>query len=111
MQVITNTIVDVKDNNLKQQLRGLIASAFGDSEVPAMETIINKESGFNHLAENRSSGAYGLCQSLPAHKMSSAGEDYLTNPITQMNWCIGYVKSRYGTPTNALNFHYTHNWF
>ena len=38
----------------------------------------------------------GLCQSMPAHKMRSAGADYMTNPVTQLRWCNWYAHWRYG---------------
>ena len=62
-----------------------------------VDYIIFKESHWQHQVWNYSgSGAYGLCQALPASKMSSFGDDYLTNPITQLKWCDWYAKSRYG---------------
>lgn len=42
------------------------------------------------------SGGYGLCQATPGYKMSSAGADWATNPVTQLEWCNGYANSRYG---------------
>lgn len=51
---------------------------------------------------------YGLCQSTPGSKMSSAGGDWQTNPITQLKWCSGYA-SRYGgwggSYDHWLNYH------
>lgn len=44
---------------------------------------------------------YGLCQSTPAIKMSTAGADWATNPVTQMRWCDQYANSRYGGWANA----------
>ena len=41
-------------------------------------------------------GGYGLCQATPGSKMSSAGADWATNPITQLRWCSGYASGRYG---------------
>jgi TolA-binding protein len=49
------------------------------------------------------SGAYGLCQSLPAAKMASAGDDYMTNPVTQLRWCHSYAQS-YGSWQAAWDF-------
>ena len=62
--------------------------------------IISHESGWRPFASN-ASGAYGLCQALPGSKMSSAGSDWATNPITQLTWCSGYANSRYGGWYNA----------
>lgn len=50
-----------------------------------------------------SSGAYGLCQSLPAHKMADAGSDWKTNPVTQLRWCSGHAAS-YGGWQKAWDF-------
>lgn len=49
------------------------------------------------------SGAYGLCQALPASKMASAGADYMTNPVTQLKWCHGYAQA-YGGWKAAWEF-------
>jgi hypothetical protein len=52
-------------------------------------------------AENASSGAYGIPQSLPGSKMASAGADWQTDATTQIRWGLGYIKSVYGTPCAA----------
>lgn len=73
--------------------------------------IFSKESGCNPTARNRSSGAYGVCQALPASKMASFGSDYLTNPVTQMKWCQSYALSRYGSWANAVAFWNKNHWW
>jgi uncharacterized protein YabE (DUF348 family) len=57
------------------------------------------------------SGGYGLCQATPGSKMSSAGADWETNPITQLRWCAGYAEGRYGSWSAAYD-HWVnyHNW-
>lgn len=72
------------------------------SEWPMLKTLWNNESGWRTTATNPSSGAYGIPQALPASKMSSAGSDWLYNPATQIKWGLEYIRSRYGTPGNAL---------
>ena len=54
---------------------------------------------------NRSSGAYGIPQALPASKMASAGRDWRTNYKTQVRWGMGYIKGRpdYGSPAAAYS--------
>ena len=47
------------------------------------------------------SSAYGIPQALPGSKMSSAGADWATNPVTQIRWGLGYIQDRYGTPCGA----------
>ena len=51
---------------------------------------------------------YGLCQATPGYKMSSAGADWATNPITQLEWCNSYAVSRYGGWYNAY-IHWINN--
>ena len=88
-----------------------VVETWGAGEWEAFETIIQYESGWRYWAVNNSSGATGLCQSLPANKMASEGADYLTNPETQINWCIKYIKNRYQQPSLALAFWQQHRWF
>jgi hypothetical protein len=80
-------------------------------QMQCLMKLWTKESEWKTTATNASSGAYGIVQSLPAEKMASAGGDYLTNYQTQINWGLNYVKERYGSPCDALNFHYANNWY
>ncbi len=80
-------------------------------QMQCLQKLWTKESDWKTTATNASSGAYGVVQSLPASKMASAGADYMTNYRTQINWGLNYVKSRYGSPCGALNFHISHNWY
>jgi uncharacterized protein YabE (DUF348 family) len=64
-----------------------------------------------HGTPNSSGIGYGLCQATPGYKMVSAGTDWATNPITQLQWCSNYAVSRYGNWFNAYS-HWlgSHNW-
>lgn len=75
---------------------------WGRGQWAALRQLWHNESGWNHRALNPSSGAYGIPQSLPASKMASAGPDWRTNAATQIRWGMGYIRSRYGSPSNAL---------
>ncbi len=81
------------------------------AEFDALLELFACESSWNERAGNPVSGAYGIPQSWPASKMSSFGDDYMTNPITQLRWGLNYVASRYGTPSAALAFHYRTNYY
>jgi hypothetical protein len=70
-----------------------------------------RESNWRWNALNKSSGAYGIPQSLPGTKMASAGADWRTNPETQIKWGIGYISGRYGNPCGALAHSNEHNWY
>lgn len=43
-----------------------------------------------------------LCGIAPIVKMATAGTDYLTNPVTQLNWCNQYAQGHYGSWAAAL---------
>lgn len=75
-----------------------------DSQWGCLEQLWIGESDWEWNATNSSSGAYGIPQSLPADKMASAGSDWKTNPITQIDWGLNYIKLSYGSPCGALNF-------
>lgn len=73
--------------------------------------IFQRESGCRPEAQNSSSSAYGVCQALPGSKMASAGDDWQTNPVTQMRWCESYAQARYGSWANAVAFWNTHHYW
>ncbi|GAA3590407.1 hypothetical protein GCM10022223_01100 [Kineosporia mesophila] len=70
-----------------------------------------KESNWRHNAQNRSSGAYGIPQSLPGSKMSSAGRDWRSNPSTQIKWGLRYIQERYGSPCGAWAHSRSVGWY
>ncbi|WP_049568687.1 lytic transglycosylase domain-containing protein [Nocardiopsis sp. SBT366] len=76
-----------------------------------LEPLWEKESNWNHQAENSSSGAYGIPQSLPGDKMASHGSDWRTNPATQISWGLSYIKDRYGNPCGAWSHSQANNWY
>ena len=82
-----------------------------DADFNALVNLWNRESGWQVSNRNRSSGAYGIPQALPASKMASAGSDYLTNYKTQINWGLNYIKGRYGSPSGAWNHSQQKGWY
>lgn len=89
----------------------VVARGWDQSEYSCLVALWQKESGWNHFALNRSSGAYGIPQSLPAEKMASAGDDWATNPETQIRWGLGYIEGRYGHPCAAWAHSQQRNWY
>ncbi|WP_235780012.1 hypothetical protein [Sinomonas notoginsengisoli] len=89
----------------------LAAFGWGQDQMRALVTLWNKESDWTTTATNPSSGAYGIAQSLPGDKMANAGGDWQTNYKTQIEWGLGYIKERYGSPAGALGWHLAHNWY
>ena len=55
-----------------------------------------------HDPGNKSIG-FGLCQSTPGIKMATFGDDWATNPVTQLKWCTSYARARYGSWTGAYD--------
>jgi uncharacterized protein YabE (DUF348 family) len=88
----------------------MAAAGISESDYAYVDYIVTKESNWRPGAANSSSGAYGLCQSLPASKMASAGADYLTNPVTQLRWCSGY-SARYGGWQGSYNAWLVQGWW
>lgn len=78
-----------------------------------VDYIVRHEAGWGGVTRwnTAGSGAYGICQALPASKMASAGADYMTNPVTQLKWCDGYAKGRYGSWKAAYDFKIRTGWW
>lgn len=76
-----------------------------------LDQLWQRESNWNHLAQNSSSGAYGIPQSLPGSKMASVGSDWQTNPATQITWGLNYISGRYGTPCGAWSHSQQRGWY
>lgn len=89
----------------------MVDEGFGMDQWSCLNTLWDHESGWNHKAENTSSGAYGIPQALPGSKMASEGDDWATNPATQVKWGLGYIKGRYDTPCGAWGFWQANNWY
>lgn len=87
------------------------AAGISDSDFGYVDYIISHESGWNYHAVNRSSGAYGLPQSLPAGKLASAGADWRDNPVTQLRWANNYAVGRYGSWEAAYHFWTVNHWW
>jgi hypothetical protein len=79
----------------------MLAAGFPANQWPALKALWQGESGWNQFADNPTSDAYGIPQALPGSKMAAAGADWRTSPRTQIAWGLGYIKSVYGTPSNA----------
>ncbi len=84
---------------------------WSQTQFTCLDKLWMRESGWRWNARNRSSGAYGIVQALPASKMASAGSDWRTNPATQIEWGLGYIDDRYGTPCAAWAHSERVNWY
>jgi hypothetical protein len=89
----------------------MLNAGFKISQFPCLDKLWKKESGWNPKAANPSSGAYGIPQALPGSKMASAGSDWRNNPATQIEWGLGYIEGRYGTPCSAWSHSQNTGWY
>lgn len=89
----------------------MLQRGYALSQMPCLVNMWNKESHWRTTAENKSSGAYGIPQALPASKMAKYGADYRTNPVPQIKWGLDYIKNRYSSPCGAWSYWQAHGWY
>lgn len=86
------------------------ASGASMDEWKCANTLWSEESHFNPKALNMGSHALGIAQFMP-----QTWKNYKVKPTTsallQIKYGMRYVKVRYGTFCNALDFHRLHNWY
>jgi hypothetical protein len=103
---------DLSDEDPRTVARALLAEfGFGEDQFGCLDSLWERESHWNVYADNPSSSAYGIPQALPGSKMSSAGPDWATNPVTQIRWGLGYIEDRYGSPCGAWGHSQSHGWY
>ena len=79
---------------------------WGPEQWPPWLYLGNQESGWNAYAVNKSSGAYGIGQSLGHGHPYNLG-DYKTQVI----WMANYIRGRYGNPARAWAHERAYNWY
>jgi hypothetical protein len=72
---------------------------WGSSQRSPLVALWNGESGWNNMARNPSSGAFGIPQALPPSKMGALAAS--GNGAAQIRWGESYIASVYGSPGNA----------
>ena len=81
------------------------------SQFSCLNQLWTRESNWRYQARNKTSGAHGIAQALPATKMEVVGTDWRTNPITQITWGLKYISERYDTPCLALRKFKRSHWY
>jgi hypothetical protein len=103
---------------------------WGAGEMIPLIALWTRESGWNPLARNDSSGAFGIAQALghgqgPATAAPNGTNEYggygLTpaearaanegNPEYQIIWGLNYIKQTYGTPSGAWAHETSAGWY
>lgn len=88
------------------------ASMFGwtGPEWAATVPLIMQESGFNNVAQNPTSTAYGIFQFLNS-TWGGYGIPKTSDPTQQSIAGGRYIKARYGDPIGALSHEHNYNWY
>lgn len=86
----------------------MLAYGFSEDQWPCLYNLWMRESGWRTTAGNPSSGAYGIPQALPGSKM---GPGWQTDATVQIQWGLGYIKGRYGTPCGAWAAFQSKGWY
>ena len=89
----------------------MLAAGFKIDQFPCLDKLWNRESGWNYKATNSGSGAFGIPQALPGNKMAKFGDDWQTNPATQIKWGLDYIEGRYDTPCGAWEHSQNTGWY
>lgn len=82
---------------------------FSVDEFGCLDSLWTRESGWRVDADNPTSSAYGIPQALTeTHDLAA---DYMTNPVTQIEWGLGYIRDRYGSPCGAWSHSESTGWY
>lgn len=114
--LLAPTYVEQDEKVEIQAVRSYVREQYSDAQWACIDELWQRESSWRTQekpwrARNKSSGAYGIPQALPASKMISHGYDFSSNPMTQVRWGMDYIKDRYETPCDALKFHNRKGWY
>ena len=82
-------------------------AGIAESDFGYVEFIVQKESGWNPLAVNASSGSCSLAQALPCSKIPGDWRD----PVNALKWMNSYVQGRYNGWANAKAWWDSHSWY
>jgi hypothetical protein len=97
------TAEQIAAENPKQYAKDQFAEYnWSDDQFACLGKLWGKESGWNHLADNPHSTAFGIAQML--------GEDSLLVSV-QIDRGLRYVQHRYGKPCVAWEFWQRNNWY
>jgi len=103
--------------SLVEDLKAYAKARYKADEIQTscLNTLWTMESHWNYKARGSKTSqgyAYGIAQALPASKMKTMGADYMTNPLTQIEWGLLYLKTRYqGRACWALKHELNKGWY
>lgn len=101
-----------------QAIAKKLAASYGwdsGAQWDALVWVWDHESSWSNTAKNKSSGAYGIPQALPATKLPKAGRPAelggTSDAGAQISWGLSYIKARYGDPVKTKAFWQSHHWY
>lgn len=103
---------DLSSANPRDIARAMLGDyGFSSSEFSCLDALYMSESGWDPHADNPTSSAYGIPQALTGGTHDDLPADYMSNPASQIEWGLKYIKSSYGTPCAAWEFKQSHQWY
>lgn len=103
----TESLSDSAPRDIGRALLGEFG--FSSDQFGCLDSLWTRESGWNMHADNPTSSAYGIPQALTA--THNLGSDYMTNPVTQIQWGLDYIRDRYGSPCGAWGHSQSTGWY
>ncbi|MCK9371001.1 transglycosylase SLT domain-containing protein [Candidatus Dojkabacteria bacterium] len=94
---------------IKEYAQSAVIDTFG-GHWNEFNDLINRESKWNHLAQNPNSSAFGLGQFLNS-TWKSVDCVKTKDPYKQIDCTIAYIQDRYDTPSKALKFHKANGYY
>lgn len=103
---------DLADADPRDVARGMLGEfGFGSDQWGCLDKLWISESDWEVDADNPTSSAYGIPQALTGGTHDDLPGDYMTNPVSQIRWGLGYIRDAYGTPCSAWSFKQANNWY
>jgi TP901 family phage tail tape measure protein len=97
-------------SNQETVQKAMLAAGYGQGQWDALYQLVTHESGFNNLAQNPSSTAYGMFQFLDSTWAGVDGKK-TSDPWLQAVYGMRYIKNRYKNPKKAWDFWQDNNWY
>ena len=97
----TQPLLQPRRHSRRQARQGRAQRGWTGNDWDCLVKLWTRESSWLWYAENASSGAYGIPQSLPADKMAAFGANYRDDAAVQIDWGLWYIAQRYGSPSKA----------
>jgi hypothetical protein len=102
---------DLSDDNPRDIARAMLPKyGFSSDQFGCLDALYVSESDWDPTADNPTSSAYGIPQAL-TETHDDLPADYMTNPASQIEWGLEYIRASYGTPCAAWEFKQANNWY